>query len=165
MTKRWTQVHSQGQFSPVAQSCLTLCDPMDCGTPGLPIHHQLPEFAHTHIHWFSDAIQPSHPLSSPSPLFWSSPKWSLSLFPLFPLYLLWSDRPDAMILVFSMSSFKPAFSLSSFTFIKRLFSSSLLYAITVVSSPYLRLLIFLPATLVLACDSSILAFPMMYFAY
>ena len=55
------------QFSSVAQSCLTLCDPMDWSTPGLPVHHQLPEFAQTHVHWVSDAIQPSHPLSSPSP--------------------------------------------------------------------------------------------------
>ena len=54
-----------GQFSSVAQSCLTLCDPMNCGTPGLPVHHQLLEFTQTHIHQVSDAIQPSHPLSSP----------------------------------------------------------------------------------------------------
>ena len=53
-------------FSSVAQSCLTLC-PMDCTTPGLPVHHQLPEFTQTHAHWVSDAIKPSHPLSSPSP--------------------------------------------------------------------------------------------------
>ena len=50
-----------------AQSCLTLCDPMNRSTPGLPVHHQLPEFTQTHIHWVGDAIQPSHPLSSPSP--------------------------------------------------------------------------------------------------
>ena len=55
------------QLSLVAQSCLTLCDPMDCSTPGLPVHHQPPEFIQTHVHWVSDAIQPSHPLSSPSP--------------------------------------------------------------------------------------------------
>ena len=55
------------QFSSVAQSCLTLCDPMNHTTPGLPVHHQLPEFTQTHIHQVSDAIQPSHPLSSPSP--------------------------------------------------------------------------------------------------
>ena len=54
-------------FSSVAQSCPTLCDPMDCSTPCLPVHHQLPEFTQTHVHWVSDAIQPSHPLSSPSP--------------------------------------------------------------------------------------------------
>ena len=49
------------------QSCLTLCDPMDCSTPGLPVHHQLPELAQTHVHRVGDAIQPSHPLLSPSP--------------------------------------------------------------------------------------------------
>ena len=70
--------------------------------------------------------------------------------------------PDAMILVFWMLSFKPAFSLSSFTFIKRLFSSSLLFAIRMVSSAYLRLLIFLLAILILACVSSSLAFHTMY---
>ena len=55
------------QFSSVAQSCPTLCNLMNRSTPGLPVHHQLPEFTHTHIHRVSDAIQPSHPLSSPSP--------------------------------------------------------------------------------------------------
>ena len=54
-------------FSSVAQSCPTLCDPMNRSTPGLPIHHQLPDFTQTHVHRVSDAIQPSHPLSSPSP--------------------------------------------------------------------------------------------------
>ena len=54
------------QFSSVIQLCLTLCDPMDCSTPGLPVHHQLPEFTQTHVHWVSDAIHLSHPLSSPS---------------------------------------------------------------------------------------------------
>ena len=55
------------QFGSVTQSCPTLCDPMNCSTPGLPVHHQLPEFNKTHVHGVSDAIQPSHPLSSPSP--------------------------------------------------------------------------------------------------
>ena len=55
------------QFSAVAQSCPTLCDPMNRSTPGLPVHHQLPEFTQTHVHRVGDAIQPSHPLSSPSP--------------------------------------------------------------------------------------------------
>ena len=55
------------QFSSVAQSCLTLCDPMGCSTPDFPVHNQLPELAQTHVHWVSDAIQPSHPLSPPSP--------------------------------------------------------------------------------------------------
>ena len=58
---------SSVQFSSVAQSCLTLCDPMNCSMPGLPVHHQLPEFTQTHAHWVGDAIQPSHPLLSPSP--------------------------------------------------------------------------------------------------
>ena len=55
------------QFSSVTQSCLTLCDPVNCSTPGLPVHHKLSEFTQTHVHRVSDAIQPSHPLSSPSP--------------------------------------------------------------------------------------------------
>ena len=55
------------QFSSVAQSCLTLCNPVDCSTPGLPVHHQLPEFTQTQVHRISDAFQPSHPLSYPSP--------------------------------------------------------------------------------------------------
>ena len=55
------------QFSSVAQSCPTLRDPMNRSTPGLPVHHQLPEFTQTHVHRVSDPIQPSHPLSSPSP--------------------------------------------------------------------------------------------------
>ena len=55
------------QFSSVAQSCLTLCDPMNRSTLGFPVHHQLPEFTQTHAHRVGDAIQPSHPLSSPSP--------------------------------------------------------------------------------------------------
>ena len=57
------------QFSPVqfSQSCPTICNPMNRSTPCLPVHHQLPEFTQTHVHWVSDAIQPSHLLSSPSP--------------------------------------------------------------------------------------------------
>ena len=54
-------------ISSVTQSCQTLCDPMNCSTPGLPVHHQHPEFTQTQVHQVSDAIQPSHPLSSPSP--------------------------------------------------------------------------------------------------
>ena len=71
---RWLQnKNSQGLyrcsvlFRSVVQSCPTLCDPMNHSTPGLPVHHQLPEFTQTHVHRVSDAIQPSHPLSSPSP--------------------------------------------------------------------------------------------------
>ena len=55
------------QFSSVSQSCLTLCDPMNCSTPGLPVHYQLPETIQTHVHCISDAIQPFRPLSSSSP--------------------------------------------------------------------------------------------------
>ena len=65
--------HLSVQFSSVSKLCLTLCDPMDCSTPGLPVLHQLPEFTQTHVHCVGDAIQPSHPLSSPSP-----PAFSLS---------------------------------------------------------------------------------------
>ena len=253
------------QFSSVAQSCPTLCDPMNRSTPGLPVHHQLLESTQTHIHQVGDAMQLSHPLSSPSPpvlnlsqhqgLFqWVSSShqvakvlefhqdWSLgwtgwislqskgpsiksllqhhslkasilqrSAF--FTVQLLHPDMttgktialtrrtfvgkvmsllfnmlsrlvitflprskrlliswlhspstvileakkiksdtvspsichevmgPDAMILVFWMLSFKPTFSLSSFTFIKRLFSSSSLSALRVVSSAYLAWLV------------------------
>ena len=56
-------------FSSVTQSWPTLCVPMDCSTPGFPVHHQFPQLAQTHVHCFGDAIQPSHPLSSPSPVF------------------------------------------------------------------------------------------------
>ena len=66
-------LHLSVQFSSVSQLCLTLCDPMDCSTPGLPVLHQLPEFTQTHVHCVGDAIQPSHPLSFPSP-----PTFSLS---------------------------------------------------------------------------------------
>ena len=105
MEKRGTPMKSQGErfsffnykyrlksiedISSVTQSCLTLWDPMDCSTPGLPVHHQLPEFSQIHVHWVGDAIQPSHPLSSPSPpalnlsqnqglsFSWSVTKWSV----------------------------------------------------------------------------------------
>ena len=72
----WVQVTGQPavtsslssvQFSLVTHSCPTLCDPMNHSTPGLPVHHQLPEFTQTHVHQVSDAIQPSHPRSSPFP--------------------------------------------------------------------------------------------------
>ena len=62
------------RYSSVAQSCPTLCNPLDCSMPGLSVHHQLPEFTQTHAHWVGDAIQPSHTLSSPSP-----PAFNLSL--------------------------------------------------------------------------------------
>ena len=62
----WIQVGNI-QFSSVTQSCPSLCNPMNCSTPGLPVHHQLPELTQTHVHRVCDAVQPSHPLSSPSP--------------------------------------------------------------------------------------------------
>ena len=62
-----SQPNAQRTFSSTAQLCPTLCDPMDCSMPGFPVHHQLPELAQTHVHPVGDAIQPSHPLSSPSP--------------------------------------------------------------------------------------------------
>ena len=70
--KRWQEYTEELykkdlQFSSVAQSCPTLCDPMNHSRPGLPVHHQLPESTQTHVYWVGDAIQPSHPLSSPSP--------------------------------------------------------------------------------------------------
>ena len=76
LMKLWSESNSSGywgvtvgsiQFSSVAQSCPTLCDPMNRSMPGLPVYHQLPEFTQTHVHRVGDAIQPSHPLSSPSP--------------------------------------------------------------------------------------------------
>ena len=64
---------NEAQFSSLTQMCLTLCDSVDCSTPSLLVHHQLPEFTLTHVHWVSDAIQPSHPLSG-----LSSPTFNLS---------------------------------------------------------------------------------------
>ena len=61
------RTYYMAQFSSVAQSCLTLCDPMNCSTPGFPVHHQLLKFIQTHVHRVGDAIQPSHPLLSPFP--------------------------------------------------------------------------------------------------
>ena len=69
---KFSRCHTNGcihivQFSSAAQSYPILCDPMNCSTPGLPVHHQLPEFTQTYVHWVHAAIQPSHPWSSPSP--------------------------------------------------------------------------------------------------
>ena len=66
------------KFSSITQSCLTPCDPIDCSRPSLPVHNQLPEVTQTHVHWVGDAIQPSHPLSSPSPA--PNPSQHQSLF-------------------------------------------------------------------------------------
>ena len=67
LNKQGDNIQPSVQFSSVAQSCPTLCNPMNRSTPGLPVHHQLLEFTQTHVHRVGDAIQPSHPLSSPSP--------------------------------------------------------------------------------------------------
>ena len=67
------EIYFMYQFGSVTQLCPTLCDPMDCSTPGFPVHHQFPELTQTHVHQVGDAIQPSHPLSSPS-----SPTFNLS---------------------------------------------------------------------------------------
>ena len=76
------------QIKSVTQSCPTLCDPMNRSTPGLPVHRQLPEFTQTHIHLVSDAIQPSHPLSFPSPLA-PNPSQHQSLFQWVALHIRW----------------------------------------------------------------------------
>ena len=79
---------SSVQFSSVGQSCLTLCNPMDCSMPGVPVYHQLLEFNQTHVHWVGDSIQPSHPLLAPSP-----PAFNLSqhqgLFQWVALWIRW----------------------------------------------------------------------------
>ena len=89
--------------SSVAQSCPTLCDPMDCSMPGLPVHHQLPEFTQTLVHWVGDAIQPSYPLSSPSP---SSCPQSLPASESFPMSQLftWGGQSTG---VSALASFPP----------------------------------------------------------
>ena len=76
-TEKLMQLERGEQIRSVAQSCPTLCDPMNRSTPGLPVHHQLPEFTETHVHRVGDAIQPSHPLSIPSA---SNPSQYQSLF-------------------------------------------------------------------------------------
>ena len=86
-----------GQFSSVSQLCLTLYNPMDCCTPGLPVHRQLRELAQTHIHEVGDTIQPSHPLLSPSPLA-SSLSQHQGLF-----QLVSSSHQVAKVLSFSFS--------------------------------------------------------------
>ena len=81
-------VTNRVQLSSVAQSCPTLCDPMNHSTPGLPVHHHLPEFTQTHVHRVVDAIQPSHPLSSPSPPA-PNPSQHQSLFNESTLHMRW----------------------------------------------------------------------------
>ena len=87
---------SSVQFSSVTQSCPTLGDPMNCSTPGLPVHHQLPEFTQTHMHGVGDAIQPSHPLSSPSPPA-PNPSQHQGLFQCIPNSTLWEMKPETVL--------------------------------------------------------------------
>ena len=98
------------QFRSVAWSCPTLCDPMDCSMPGFPFNQQLPELAQTHVHQIGDAIQPSHPLSSPSP-----PAFNLSqhqsLFHESVLHITW---PKYWSFSFSISPFNEYSGLISF---------------------------------------------------
>ena len=103
-------------------------------------------------------------LQSPSAVFWGTRKEYLHCFHFFPIFLPWSDGTGCHDLGFLNVEFKSAFSLSSFTFIKRLFSSSSLSVIRVVLAVYLRLLIFLQTILIPACDSSSQAFCMLYSA-
>ena len=149
--------------SEVAQLCPTLHDCMDCSPPGFSIHGV---FQARVLEWgaitFSvqgENVFQFNGCSHNLQWFWSPRRQSLSLFPLFPLICHEVMGLDIMILVFRMLSYKPTFSLSSFTFIKKL------SAIRVVSSAYLRLLIFLPAVLIPACASSRPTFLMMYSAY
>ena len=87
-TRRTPSEKENLQFSSVTQSCLTACNPMNCSTPGLPVHHQLLEFTQTHVHRVGDAKQPSHPLSSPSPPA-PNPSQHQSLFQWVNSYMRW----------------------------------------------------------------------------
>ena len=94
--KNWALAF-HAQFSSVTHLCLTLCDPTNRSTPGLPVHHQLLEFTQTHLHWVSDAIQPPHPLSSPSP-----PRWRL-----FPSIRVFSNESIASVLPMNILDWFP----------------------------------------------------------
>ena len=98
------------QFSSVTQSCPTLCDPMDCSMPGLSVHHQLQEFAQTHVHWVSDAIQPSHPLLFLLLLLSTFP--SIRIF--FNESVLYIGWPKYWSFIFSISPFNEYLGLISF---------------------------------------------------
>jgi len=94
----WEEHECMYQFSSVAQSCPTLCDPMNRSIPGLPVHHHLPEFTQTHVHWVGDAIQPSHPLSSPFPPA-PNPSQCRSLFQCMAKSLLSSPKTITALLI------------------------------------------------------------------
>ena len=98
-SQHWALRQSSIQFSSVAQSCLTLCDPMNCSMPGLPVHHHLPEFTQTHVHRVGDTIQPSHPQLSPSPPA-PNPSQHQSLFQ-------WVNSSHEVAKVSALASFPP----------------------------------------------------------
>ena len=85
-SSNFMKISASVHLSSVAQLCVTLCDPMDCSTPGFPVHHQLPKVLQTLAHWVGDAIQPSHPLSSTSP-----PDFKLSQNWYFPMSLFFAS--------------------------------------------------------------------------
>ena len=93
------------QFSLVAQSCPTLCDPMNCSTPVLPVHHQLLEYTQTHVHWVSDAIQPSHPLSIHFSRLQSFP--ASGSFPMSQLFTSGGASASASVLLMNIQSWFP----------------------------------------------------------
>ena len=88
---------ANAKFSLVSHSCPTLCDPVDCSTPGFPVHHQLLEFTQSHVNWVGDAIQPSHPLSSPFPPA-PNPSQHQSLFPMSQLFAWGGQTTGASVL-------------------------------------------------------------------
>ena len=96
-------MNSSVQFTSVAQSCPTICDPMNHSTPGLPVHHQLPEFTQTRVHRVSDAIQLSHPLSSPSPPAPNPSQYQTESFPMSQLFA-WGGQSTG---VSALASFLP----------------------------------------------------------
>ena len=160
----------------VAQSCPTLCDPVDCNLLGFSVHGILQARILEWIaisfsrgsSWPRDWTRVSH-IGGRRFNLWATreapPKIKSDTVSTVSLSISHEVMgPDAMIFVFWMLSFQPTFSFSTFTFIKRFFSSSSLSAIWMVSSAYLRLLIFLPAILIPTCVSSSPAFLMMYSA-
>ena len=131
------------------------------------VGHNWSDLAHTHkvFSSFPSKEQVSFNFMAPGPIysdFGAQENKICHCFYFFPFWLPWSDRTRCHDLHFWMLSFKPTFSLSFFTFIQRLFSSSSLSALRVVSSAYLRLFVFLPGILIPACDSSSPEFQMMY---
>ena len=97
-SSNFMKISTSVQLSSVVQWCATLCDPMDCSTPGFPVHHQLPEVLQTLVHWVGDAIQPSNPLLSPSP-----PAFKLFQNWYFPMSQFFASDDQASPSVLSMN--------------------------------------------------------------